>query len=552
MATSEQKVVSGTGSVSAASGGGFQRKSSGLVRDFSPVDSFIYNVLAMNPVVVGALTFGLVLVTYPRASMWLSFVIAGLFCCAEAVAYALFQAAMPRSGGDYVMQSRVFGGGVGSFFTFSGITLSQCFVSGIFGFLLSSVCLSPFFILLGAQYQSSALTDIGTWLATHWGTFACAIFVAATASLVNARGLAVYAKIQRWLFWPGVALLAFFMIVMLFTSHADFVNNFNTLMRDHFHTGNAYHKVISLGGQPDTSFSFGDTILASVIAAFLLIFPAYSVQQAGEIKRASNVRSNLLSMLGAEVFTFAIMAILGALLVAMVGSDFLYASGSLFFGAAANNPMPVSPFLGFFFAMSGGAPAIFTWLLLIMFLCWMLMLYPNAWLGGTRVMLAMSFDRVLPAWFGQVHRKLHVPINAVLTMSVVSVPIAALYIFEPSIQALTLSYFIILLTCFGVTMAAGVVFPWVRRDLYEKSPAAKYTVLGLPMLSVMASIFLIFVVFCDVQAFRAKELGINGTKGLLFLAGLYAVAFVVYWSSKLYRRSRGESLSEAYDELPIE
>ena len=73
-------------SVSASSGGGYQRRSSGLVRDFSQTDTWMYNVLAMNPVIVGALTFGLVLITYPHANLWLCFVIAGLFCCAEAVA----------------------------------------------------------------------------------------------------------------------------------------------------------------------------------------------------------------------------------------------------------------------------------------------------------------------------------------------------------------------------------------------------------------------------------------------------------------------------------
>jgi amino acid transporter len=167
-------------------------------------------------------------------------------------------------------------------------------------------------------------------------------------------------------------------------------------------------------------------------------------------------------------------------------------------------------------------------------------------------MMAMSFDRILPEWFGRVHRKLHVPLNAILAMTVVSVPLAVLYIWEPSVQALTLSYFIILATTFGVTMAAAVVFPWVRRDLYRASPAAKYTVFGAPAISVAAAIFLGFVVFCDVQALRADELGVNQTKGLVFLLVLWGVAFGVYWSSKLYRRSRGERVGEAYQELPVE
>ncbi len=55
-----------------------------------------------------------------------------------------------------------------------------------------------------------------------------------------------------------------------------------------------------------------------------------------------------------------------------------------------------------------------------------------------------------------------------------------------------------------------------------------------------------------MQALRANELGVNNTRGLLFLGGLWGFAFVVYWASKLYRRSHGESTSDAYKELPIE
>ena len=543
--------AAGAGDVSASASGGFQRRSSGLVRDFSQTDTWMYNVLAMNPVIVGALTFGLLLITYPHTSLWLCFVIAGAFCCAEAVAYALFAAAIPRSGGDYVMQSRTFGGGVASFFSFSGITLTQLFVPGIFGFLLSSVVLSPFFFLLGAQYNATWMIEVGEWLSTNWGIFACAMFVAIQGLLVNIRGLRLYARIQKIVFWPGLVLLIFFMLLMLFSSQGDFVHNFNNFMSEHYEVNNAYQATINAGGTLTGGFNLGDTILASVIAAFLLIFPAFSVQQAGEIKRAGSVRGNLYSMLGSEVFTFVTMAVLGALLITKVGSDFLFSSGSLYFEGAENNPLPVPPFLGFFFAMFGNAP-IFTWLLLIMFLCWTVMLYPNAWLGGTRVMMAMSFDRVLPEWLGRVDRRLHVPINALVSMVVVSIPLAYFYIFQPTLQELTLSYFIALVTCFGVTTFAAAVFPYRRKALFEASPAAKYRFAGVPLITIMGLIFTAFMVFCDYQALFADELGVNNTKGLLFLVALWAVAFVVYWASKLYRRSRGESTDAAYRELPIE
>jgi amino acid transporter len=536
---------------SASSGGGFQRRSSGLVRDFSPTDSWMYNVLAMNPIVIGALTFGLVLTTYPGASLWLCFVIAGLFCCAEAVAYALFTSAMPRSGGDYVMQSRVLGGGVASVTTFAGITLSQCFLPGIVGYLLSSIVLAPFFLIAGAQYDAAWMIDVGTWLGTNFGVLVCALIVAVLGTLTNIRGLQLYARIQRIVFWPGLIILLFFMVQLLVNSQEHFVSSFNGFMSSNYGVSDAYAGIIEAGGRPDSGFSLGDTIKASVIGAFLLIFPAYSAQQAGEIRRASNVRSNLWSMLGSEVFTFVLMAVLGAILVSQVGKDFLFASSSLYFSGSGDNPLPVPPFFGFFFAISGGS-VIYTWLLMIMSLSWLLMLVPNGLLGGTRIMMAMSFDRVLPEWVGRVDRRLHVPLNAIVAMVLVSVPLTFLYVLQPSIQSLTLGYFVILVVTFGVTMIAGVLFPFRRRDLYRASPAAKYTILGVPMISVMSAIFLAFALFCLWQGLFADELGVNSRSGLLFLVGLWGVGLVVYLASRILRRNRGESVGEAYRELPVE
>jgi amino acid transporter len=54
--------------------------------------------------------------------------------------------------------------------------------------------------------------------------------------------------------------------------------------------------------------------------------------------------------------------------------------------------------------------AIFIWIAFVMFFSWFIMLAPNAPLGATRVMLAMSFDRVLPDWFGRVNPRTHTPI----------------------------------------------------------------------------------------------------------------------------------------------
>src|SRR4029079_10139673 len=135
------------------------------------------------------------------------------------------------------------------------------------------------------------------------------------------------------------------------------------------------------------------TILAAVFFSLFLAFPHWGVMQGGEIKRAGSLRNNIYAIAGAEVFSFVVIAIFAGLLVSIVGGDFLFASGGLFYGASPDNPLPVPPFFGSCVGSASGS-AIFLWIAFIMFFCWFIMLAPNAPLGATRVMVAMSFDRV--------------------------------------------------------------------------------------------------------------------------------------------------------------
>lgn len=532
--------------------GGFVRKASGLVRDFSQLDAWIYNVIAINIVLNVALSYVLISVTYPGASMWLALVLAGIFCTFEAIVYAFFTTAMPRSGGDYVFQSRVLGGGVATLFAFSAVTLSQMIWMAVAGWFGANIVMSPFLILLGAAYHASWMTSLGEWFLTSWGIFLTGCVCILWAALVNIRGLRVYAMLQRYFFWVGMVCLTVVLVMLLFSSHQDFVNNLNGFMANNFGVENAYQETINRGGEASFTFSFGKTVLAAVIGAFALIYPAWGVMQAGEIKRANSLKSNVQAIVGAEVFSFVMVAIMAALLASKVGTHFLYASGTLYYEGAANNPLPVPPFFGFFVALVGNA-TIFVWISFLMFFAWFWMWFPNITLGGTRVMVAMSFDRILPEAIGKVNRRTHTPITAITVFSIVCVGLVALYAFVPEFVTLTLGLLVLNITGFAATMVAAVAFPYKKREMFASTVAAKYKIGRVPLMSVAAVIFLAFVLFVDVQALRANELGLNGTKGLLYVGGTYLVAAVIYVVSKVYRKKKDNlDLGVVYQELPAE
>jgi APA family basic amino acid/polyamine antiporter len=532
--------------------GGFARKASGLVRDFSQVDAWIYNVLALNLVVLIAFFYVGGIVTFPQSSLWLAVVICGVLCTFEAIVYAFFMAIMPRSGGDYVFQSRVLGGGIATVFAFTAIVLSQTVLVALTAFLGATLVISPFFVLLGAEYDWQWLIDAGNWVAKPDGIFLVSALYIGWCAFINVKGLRLYAIIQRYVFWIGMACVAVVLVMLFLTSQEDFVGNLNSFMSENYGVDNAYQTVIDEGGTTDTSFSLWSTLLAAVFASLFLAFPHWGVQQAGEIKRANSLRGNLMSIAGAEVFSFVIIAIFAGLLVSKVGTDFLYASGSLFYGGSEENPLPVAPFFGFFVSLASGSP-IFIWIAFVMFFCWYIMLAPNAPLGATRVMLAMSFDRVLPDWFGRVNPRTHTPVNSILVFCTICIGVSALYAYAEWFVPLTVALVVPSLTAFGVTMVAAILFPRLRPSMYRSTPADQYRFLGLPVMSICAVVFLAFVIFIDIQAFTNDDLAINTSKGLIFVAVLYAIAIVTYFASKIYRqRKENLDLSVVYKELPVE
>jgi len=89
----------------------FVRKASGLVRSWSTFDAFIYATFSINLITLGLFIFSYCY--YFEGNLATAVVVGGIFTIFEVIVYAALISVMPRSGGDYVWQSRVLGGAVG-------------------------------------------------------------------------------------------------------------------------------------------------------------------------------------------------------------------------------------------------------------------------------------------------------------------------------------------------------------------------------------------------------------------------------------------------------
>ena len=147
----------------------FLRESTGLVRLMGTGDSVLYNAMITTFLLGAALTFLLVPYAFPRANIWLGTLITGVIGITMMVAYSMLASAMPRSGGDYVFQSRLVHPILGVPLLLWGYVLWMGLWQALSGYLIAAVAISPFATILGEQTHAHWLTSLGTWAATPSG-----------------------------------------------------------------------------------------------------------------------------------------------------------------------------------------------------------------------------------------------------------------------------------------------------------------------------------------------------------------------------------------------
>jgi hypothetical protein len=137
-------------------------------------------------------------------------------------------------------------------------------------------------------------------------------------------------------------------------------------------------------------------------------------------------------------------------------------------------------------------------------------------------------------------------------MLIPSIPIAALYAYSHTFSTYVLdATLVIAITFLGTTVSAAIL-PWRKPEIYNASPIAKYKVLGLPLITFAALMFMILLVFALVKWFSDSAYGVNNGSSLIYVACLYAVAIIIYVVSRYVRRRQGMDLSMVYGEIPVE
>jgi APA family basic amino acid/polyamine antiporter len=524
----------------------FQRKATGLLRGWSVWDGFIYAALSINLITLGLFIFSSA-PFLPDGSLIWAIILAGLYLVFQAITYASLIAVMPRAGGDYVWMSRILGGGIGFVLAVTGWWFILWHWVPIYANILNVQVLVPLATIL-------RLDGVAAFFAGASGLFTASMVVAILASIYISLGMRAYARIQKFCFYGGLLGLAIMLILLLVNSNSDFISAFNSQSSELYGvSGNAYKQTLQ-AGSVDTvgpaTLALGPTLFLIPMIVFFNLWSSWGATLYGEVRGASDFRKNIYAMGGALVATSIVAVIILALFAKTFGWDFYYAASNAYWSGAENAPTSAWPYPGLFAAFFFDSPilqVILVGLLSLWFFGWV----GTVFLSSTRVVFATAFDRVLPEAVAKTSRT-GVPYVALALMLIPSIPISYLYAFGENFATYTLDATLVIAMTFLGSAIAAAVLPWRRPEIYNASPIARYNVFGIPLVTVAATAFAVFLLFCLYQWVTDPVYAVNNPQSLIYMAALYVVALALYVGFRLVRRAQGMDLKMVYSEIPEE
>jgi basic amino acid/polyamine antiporter, APA family len=537
----------------------FVRKATGLVRSWSVMDAFVYAFFSINLVTLGLYIFSQMY--YFEGGMINALIISAVFIFFQVIVYAGLIAVMPRSGGDYVWQSRILGGAIGFILAVTGWWFILWLWVPLYGDMFRHIVLVPILGVLGAR-------DIALWFAgTNNGAFLASILTLVIVSIIVALGMKTYAKIQKFSFYGGMLGLLIVIGMLLGSNPETFKAALDSGATSMFGTqAGVYNATVDLGVEAGaaTPISGGALIAIFLVMPYLVFFnlwPNWGATLYGEVRGATDFKRNITGMGAALVFTTLLGIVFLLAISRTIGWDFYIQAGAAWWNYAWGYTdvvpaLPVWPYPALLAAFLT-TNKLLQFVVVVLMSLWWFGWCGTVFLSSTRVIFAAAFDRLLPEKVAEVNEKTGTPVNALLLMVIPSILIAYLFSYNiADFQTLTLcSTLVIAVTFLGTTISA-IILPYTKPDLYKSSPIAQYNVLGIPLITVSGVIFGGFLVFLLYQwIFDPNGLygiGITNVSSVVYMLSMYALAAIIYFGFKSYRKSKGIDLSKVQAEIPVE
>jgi amino acid transporter len=477
------------------------------------------------------------------------------------IVWGVLGGSMPRSGGEYIYNSRILHPIVGIAESFG-----NAFVWLMWIYVLAPWMADPGMVMMANftgwtwLYNGNTQQFFGVFSYT-WGVFIIATVSNIAGLLFVVFGVKIMARVQKVVMLIGIGGAVVICAVLLSFSKQDFINSWNALA-DKYHSltysGFLAAAQKSAGGVFPSTWNWHDTLGVMVAASWLFAYSYCITYIAGEVKRPDKtiMFSNLFAILVPGVF----------MLVTAIGlyhlMDFRFLSASAYVdnnGPAADllkgYNLPWEPNFVGLAAVLIPHNGIVLFIMALSFLAFDLWWVALSYLAFPRIVFAWGMDRMGPKWFADVNARWASPVKNHVLCFVLSEIMVAIYVFWTAnpMQGLTVTGMEIT-SVFGVTAIAAALFPFSKKakGIWESSPYRNWRIFGAPVVTIggivnliyLGILFWFFVFMPESRDFTWGSVG--------FYCVIWACGIGWYFFWKQRREATGVSVSMTYGELPPE
>jgi len=476
------------------------------------------------------------------------------------IVWGILGGSMPRSGGEYIYNSRIIHPVFGIAQSFGDAVIWLFWI-----YVLAPLAVNPGLVITfnylgwhGAADWVSSTKLIGFFLATLFNIvgFMFVVF-----------GIKIFALTQKIIMFFGIGGMIVIGIVLTISSRAHFIAQWDKYaLAGHSPT---YHdfiiKVGQAAGQAIPSTWNWTATLGTMVAMSWLFAYAYSISFiAGEVKRPD--KTIILSNLFAILVPFVFMMWTAIVLYRVVGFQFLSAT------AWNDQNGPITGFnMPFTTANSSGSNFIdlavyslgtkavwmkivagYMGLSYVAFTLWWIAL---SYLAFPRILFAWGMDRMGPKWFTDINPRFASPVKNHILCLVLGEGLLALYygVLTNQMQNVILTGMQVT-SVFIPTAVAALLFPYMKRakGVWDSSPYKSWTFLGLPVIVWGAIVDLIYLgILLYYFIFNSAAKQFTGPSVYLFV-GVWVLGVIWYFFWKSRSKSVGVDVSLTYGELPPE
>lgn len=530
----------------------FARQATGLVRDISGRQAIALNFIGGLPPIGIAYGVFFALTGFPGGSILLGIALTIPLAIAFSYAFGLLSAVIPRSGGDYMLVSRILSPALGTISS-ACMLLATILAAAALAIAFVTQGVAPGLQTVGYLAKSPSLVNAGATVATsHGWQFAIGgVAMMLVCGLCVAAGSRLMKRFTFWLLGVAMAGIGVVAIIDLFTSSGGYAATFNHFASHYTHLPNTYQATIAAARKAGTNLGGGLSLsntwpLIGVMASFG-IYSYTTAFTAGEIRQGASLKTGHRMAIGG-VLALVILAVVVELFFKAWGHDFLAAG----YSSGLPKGLAVTPTYVFLSGVQVGSP-VYAAALALTFMATFPAIVIVLYLWASRILFAWSFDGLLPERVSTVSGR-NAPVTATLVTMVLMIAVSAwaIFISKSLVQVAVYTTLIQLIAMSLLIGVAAILLPYRRAALYRGSSSA-LRLLGIPapVIAGVCAILaggLLYYLYFHFPYFGLTDKG----QFAIWVAGTITIGLALFYGARLVRRRQGVDLDLVYAEIPPE